>query len=134
MTKAPLSPDEPLLPHESHGKVEVNGDGDDLGVDQGHGDVAVGGHLSRAVNETFTHETVPEGTFSNYCENFHEISLTAVHLSKAGPVAGDLTQQPVVAGGALDDAVIMRAAADLSRPLQHEILQLCLTMFVRRFI
>ena len=51
MTKAPLSPDEPLLPHESHGKVEVDGDGDDLGVDQGHGDVAVGGNLGRAVNE-----------------------------------------------------------------------------------
>ena len=51
MTKAPLSPDEPLLPHERHGKVEVDGDGDDLGVDQGHGDVAVGGNLDRAVNK-----------------------------------------------------------------------------------
>ena len=60
--------------------------------------------------------------------------MTALHLCEAGPIAGDLTQQPVVAGGALDDAVIMRAAADLSRPLQQEIKQLCLTMFVRRFI
>ena len=51
MTEVPLSPDEPLLPHESHGKVEVDGDGDDLGVDQGHGDVAVGGNLDRAVNK-----------------------------------------------------------------------------------
>ena len=49
--------------------------------------------------------------------------MTALHLCEAGPVTGDLTQQPVVAGGALDDAVIMRAAADLSRPLQQEILQ-----------
>ena len=48
--------------------------------------------------------------------------MTALHLCEAGPVTGDLTQQPVVAGGALDHAVIMRAAADLSRPLQHEIL------------
>ena len=46
-----LSPDEPLLPDKSHGEVEVDSDGDDLGVDQGHGDVAVGGHLSRAVNK-----------------------------------------------------------------------------------
>ena len=46
-----LSPDEPLLPDKSHGEVEVDCDGDDLSVDQGHGDVAVGGNLDRAVNE-----------------------------------------------------------------------------------
>ena len=46
-----MSPDEPLLPNMTHGKVEVDADGDDLSVDQGHGDVAVGGNLDRAVNE-----------------------------------------------------------------------------------
>ena len=48
--------------------------------------------------------------------------MTVLHLGEAGPVAGDLAQQPVVAGGALDDTVIVRAAADLCRPLQQEIL------------
>ena len=64
-----------------------------------------------------------------YCKNFHEISVTLLHLGEAGPVACDLAKQPVVARGALDDAVIVRAAADLSRPLQHEIL-VCVLCFV----
>ena len=46
-----MSPDEPLLPDKTHGKVELDGDGDDLIVYQGHGDVAVGGNLDRNVNE-----------------------------------------------------------------------------------
>ena len=57
MTEAPLSPDEPLLPYESHGKVEVDCNSDDLGVDQGHGDVAVGGNLDRAVILSYVWDT-----------------------------------------------------------------------------
>ena len=78
--------------------------------------------LSTKFREVFTIFMLfkdPRRTFSKYCKNFHEISVTVLHLGEAGPVAGDLAQQPVVAGGALDDAVIMRAAADLCRPLQQ---------------
>ena len=42
-----LLPDDPLLAHEADGEKHVDGEVDHLGVDQGHGQVAVAGHVSQ---------------------------------------------------------------------------------------
>ena len=42
-----LLPDDPLLSHEADGEKHVDGEVDHLGVDQGHGQVAVTSHVSQ---------------------------------------------------------------------------------------
>ena len=46
-----LLPDDPLLAHKADGEEDVDGEVDHLGVDQGHGEVAIAGHISQAPAE-----------------------------------------------------------------------------------
>ena len=101
----PLSPDEPLLPDQGDGEVEVYRHGDHLGVHKGHWNMTIRCHLT----------------------SYHDLEIvwnyilsTLPHLSKRGPEGSYLAQDPVIPRGTLDVPILESRAADLCGPLEGE--------------